>query len=53
MTCETIRSVDFRKARFDRVTLAGCAFVACGFRGIQFDRRYQPLLRCRSARQPE
>ena len=39
----TIRGVDFRKARFDKFSLAGCLFVACDFRAIRFDKRYQPL----------
>ena len=43
----TIRGVDFRKARFDRFSLAGCLFVACDFRAIRFDRRWQPLFAAR------
>ena len=39
----TLRGVDFRKARFDKFTLAGCLFVSCDFRAIRFDARYQPL----------
>jgi hypothetical protein len=39
----TLRSVDFRKARFDKFALAGCLFVSCDFRMIRFDRRYEPL----------
>ena len=39
----TLRGVDFRKARFDKFSLAGCLFVSCDFRAIQFDRRYEPL----------
>lgn len=43
----TLRGVDFRKARFDRFSLAGCLFVACDFRAIRFDKRYQPLFSAR------
>lgn len=39
----TIRGVDFRRARFDKFSLSGCLFVACDFRAIRMDRRYQPL----------
>jgi uncharacterized protein YjbI with pentapeptide repeats len=39
----TLRGVDFRKARFDKFSLAGCLFVSCDFRAIRFDVRYQPL----------
>ncbi len=39
----TLRSVDFRKARFDKFALAGCLFVSCDFRMIRFDRRFQQL----------
>lgn len=39
----TLRGVDFRKARFDRFSLAGCLFLSCDFRAIRMDRRYQPL----------
>ncbi len=39
----TLRGVDFRRARFDRFGLAGCLFLACDFRGVRLDRRYQPL----------
>ena len=39
----TLRGVDFRKARFDRFGLSSCLFLACDFRGVRFDRRYQPL----------
>lgn len=39
----TLRGVDFRKARFDRFSLADCLFLGCDFRAIAFDRRYQPL----------
>ncbi len=45
----TLRGVDFRKARFDRFTLAGCLFVACDFRALRFDKRYQPLFAARPA----
>jgi uncharacterized protein YjbI with pentapeptide repeats len=40
----TLRGVDFRKARFDKFSLAGCLFISCDFRAIRFDSRYQPLL---------
>ncbi len=43
----TLRSVDFRRARFDRFSLAGCLFLACDFRGVRLDRRYQPLFSAR------
>jgi len=39
----TLRGVDFRKARFDKFSLAGCLFVSCDFRAIRFDVRYAPL----------
>jgi hypothetical protein len=39
----TLRGVDFRKARFDTFTLAGCLFVTCDFRAIRFDKRYQAM----------
>ena len=39
----TLRSVDFRKARFDSFSLAGCVFISCDFRMIRFDRRLQGL----------
>jgi len=39
----TLRGVDFRKARFDKFSLAGCLFVSCDFRAIRFDARYAPL----------
>ena len=39
----TLRSVDFRKARFDQFSLAGCLFVSCDFRAIRFDRKLQNL----------
>ena len=45
----TLRGVDFRKARFDRFSLAGCLFVACDFRALRFDKRYQPLFSARPA----
>ena len=39
----TLRNVDFRKARFDRFSLAGSLFLACDFRRLRFERRYQPI----------
>lgn len=39
----TLRSVDFRKARFDSFALAGCAFISCDFRMVTFDKRMQGL----------
>ena len=39
----TLRNVDFRRARFDRFVLTGCLFLACDFRGVRLDRRYQAL----------
>ncbi|MEK7863908.1 MAG: pentapeptide repeat-containing protein [Chloroflexota bacterium] len=39
----TLRGVDFRRARFDKFSLAGCLFVSCDFRAIRMDKRYQPL----------
>jgi hypothetical protein len=39
----TLRGVDFRKARFDRFSLAGCLFLSCDFRGLRLDKRYQPM----------
>ncbi|MGH2451111.1 MAG: pentapeptide repeat-containing protein [Candidatus Limnocylindria bacterium] len=39
----TLRDVDFRKVRFERFALSGCVFVNCDFRGIRFDRKFQPL----------
>jgi len=39
----TLRGVDFRKARFDSFALAGCAFIACDFRMIRFDKKLQGL----------
>lgn len=45
----TLRGVDFRKARFDRFALEGCLFLACDFRTLRFDKRYQPLFSTRPA----
>jgi pentapeptide repeat protein len=39
----TLRGVDFRKARFDRFSLAGALFLSCDFRGLRLDKRYQPM----------
>lgn len=39
----TLRSVDFRKVRFDSFALSGCLFLSCDFRGMRLDRRWQPL----------
>ena len=47
MTRATIRSVDFRKARFDVFALVSCLFLACDFRAIRFDKRWQPLFSAR------
>jgi hypothetical protein len=43
----TLRGVDFRKARFDHFSLAGCLFLSCDFRTLRFDTRYAPLLASR------
>ena len=45
----TLRSVDFRKARFDKFSLAGCLFISCDFRALRFDKRYQPMFSARPA----
>ena len=45
----TLRSVDFRKARFDRFSLAGCLFITCDFRAVRFDKRYQGMFSARPA----
>jgi hypothetical protein len=47
MTRASLRGVDFRKARFDRFALASCLFLACDFRAIRFDKRWQPLFSAR------
>ena len=39
----TIADVDFRKVAFSRFTPDACVFVNCDFRGIVFDRKWQPL----------
>jgi hypothetical protein len=39
----TIEDVDFRKVAFSRFTPEACVFVNCDFRGLVFDRRWQPL----------
>ena len=39
----TLRGVDFRKARFDSFSLAGCVFISCDFRMIRFDKRLKGL----------
>ena len=39
----TLRGVDFRKARFDSFSLAGCVFISCDFRAIRFDKKLQGL----------
>ena len=39
----TIADVDFRKVTFSRFTPDACVFVKCDFRGIVFDRKWQPL----------
>lgn len=39
----TIADVDFRKVAFSRFTPDACVFVNCDFRGIAFDRKWQPL----------
>lgn len=38
-----LANVDFRKARFDRFQLAVANFMACDFRGLQLDGRFQSL----------
>ncbi|HUQ42103.1 MAG TPA: hypothetical protein VM052_06360 [Candidatus Limnocylindrales bacterium] len=43
ITRATLRGVDFRKARFDKFSLAGVLFVSCDFRAIRFDKLYQPM----------
>ena len=42
-----LTQVDFRRARFDRFDLAGCTFIACDFRGLALDLRFQPLFSTR------
>jgi len=38
-----LTQVDFRRARFARFDLGGCTFLACDFRGLRLDQRFQPL----------
>ena len=38
-----LTQVDFRRARFGRFDLDGCTFIACDFRGLRLDARYQPF----------
>jgi uncharacterized protein YjbI with pentapeptide repeats len=39
----TLQDVDFRKVRFEHFSLRSCTFIGCDFRGIRFDRKFQPL----------
>jgi uncharacterized protein YjbI with pentapeptide repeats len=42
-----LTQVDFRRARFGRFDLDGCTFIACDFRGLRLDERFQPLFSTR------
>jgi hypothetical protein len=42
-----LANVDFRKARFDKFQLAVANFVACDFRGLKLDERFQAFFNTR------
>lgn len=39
----TLTDVDFRRAAFEHFLSGGCTFIACDFRGMTLDAKFQPL----------